>query len=67
MTLKAQKVLRDGDRRVALTGTSWRVRGELRPFVPGQTVVVRLFRNGREVQEQTEQLRSVRGGAAASS
>ena len=64
LTLKAQKVMRDGPRRVALTRMSWRVRGELRPFVPGQTVVVRFFRNGRQVREQTEQLRSVRGGAA---
>ena len=64
MTLTAQKVMRDSGRRVALTRTSWRVRGELRPFVPGQTVVVRFFRNGREIHEQTEQLRSIRGGAA---
>jgi peptidoglycan hydrolase-like protein with peptidoglycan-binding domain len=64
MTLTAQKVLRDGDQRVALTRDSWRVRGELRPFVPGQTVVVRFFRNGRKVHEQTERLRSIRGGAA---
>jgi peptidoglycan hydrolase-like protein with peptidoglycan-binding domain len=64
MTLTAQKVMRDAGRQVALTGTSWRVRGELRPFVPGQTVVVRFFRNGRKLHEQTEQLRSIRGGAA---
>jgi peptidoglycan hydrolase-like protein with peptidoglycan-binding domain len=64
MTLTAQKVMRDSGQRVALTRTSWRVRGELRPFVPGQTVVVRFFRNGREIHEQTEQLRSIRGGAA---
>jgi peptidoglycan hydrolase-like protein with peptidoglycan-binding domain len=64
MTLTAQKVMRDAGRHVALTGTSWRVRGELRPLVPGQTVVVRFFRNGRKLHEQTEQLRSIRGGAA---
>ena len=64
MTLTAQKVLRDGERRIALTGTSWRVRGALRPFVPGQKVVVRFFRNGRKVHEQTEKLRSIRGGRA---
>ena len=64
MTLTAQKVMRDAGRHVALTGTSWRVRGELRPFVAGQTVVVRFFRNGRKLHEQTEQLRSIRGGAA---
>jgi peptidoglycan hydrolase-like protein with peptidoglycan-binding domain len=63
MTLTAQKVMRDAGRHVALTGTSWRVRGELRPFVPGQTVVVRFFRNGRKLHEQTEPLRSIRGGA----
>ena len=40
------------------------MRGELRPFVPGQAVVVRFFRNGRQVHEQTEQVRSIRGGAA---
>jgi L,D-transpeptidase catalytic domain len=64
MTLTAEKVMRDSGRSVALTGTSWRVRGELRPFVPGQTVVVRFFRNGRKVHEQTEQLQSIRRGAA---
>jgi lipoprotein-anchoring transpeptidase ErfK/SrfK len=57
-------VLRDGDRSVALTRTSWRVRGELRPFVPGQTVVVRFFRNGRKIHQQTEALVPIRGGTA---
>jgi L,D-transpeptidase catalytic domain len=64
MTLSAEKVMRDGDRRVALTGTSWRVHGKLRPFVPGQTVVVRFFRNGRKIHERTEQLQPGSGGAA---
>jgi lipoprotein-anchoring transpeptidase ErfK/SrfK len=64
LKLQAQKVLRDGERRVALTRASWRVRGELRPFVPGQTVVVRFFRNGRKIHEQTEQPQSIRGGRA---
>ena len=64
MKLQAQKVHRDGERRVALTRDSWRVRGELRPFVAGQTVQVRFFRNGRKIHEQTEQLRSIRGGRA---
>jgi lipoprotein-anchoring transpeptidase ErfK/SrfK len=64
LTLKAQKVHRDGERRVALTRESWRVRGELRPFVPGQTVVVRFFRDGRKIHEQTEQVQPIRGGRA---
>jgi peptidoglycan hydrolase-like protein with peptidoglycan-binding domain len=64
LKLTAQKVMRDGERRVALTRTAWRVRGELRPFVPGQTVVVRFFRDGRKVREQIERLKSIRRGAA---
>jgi lipoprotein-anchoring transpeptidase ErfK/SrfK len=64
LKLKAQKVMRDGDRSVVLTRTSWRVRGELRPFVPGQTVVVRFFRNGRKIHQQTEALVPIRGGTA---
>jgi lipoprotein-anchoring transpeptidase ErfK/SrfK len=64
LALEAQKVHRDGERRIALTRTSWRVRGELRPFVAGQTVVVRFFRNGRKIHEQTEQVQSIRSGRA---
>lgn len=40
------------------------MRGELRPFVPGQTVEVRFSRDGREVHEQTEQLVPTRDGQA---
>ena len=64
LKLKAQKALHDGDRRVALTRTSWRVRGVLRPYVAGQTVVVRFFRDGRKVHQETEKLRPTRSGAA---
>ena len=64
LELKAQKVHRDGDRRVALTRAPWRVRGELRPFVPGQAVQVRFYRDGRKIHEQTEQVKSIRGGRA---
>ena len=56
--------MRDGERRVALTRTAWRVRGELRPFVAGQTVVVRFFRDGRQIREQKKRLKSIRRGAA---
>ena len=64
LKLEAQRVHRDGERRVALTRTAWRVRGELRPYVAGQQVVVRFFRDGRKVHEQVEQLQSIRGGSA---
>jgi peptidoglycan hydrolase-like protein with peptidoglycan-binding domain len=57
-------VHRDGERRVALTRESWRVRGELRPFVAGQTVVVRFFRDGRRIHQQTEQVQPMPGGRA---
>jgi len=64
MTLQAQKVHRDGERKVALTRTAWRVRGVLAPYVAGQTVVVRFFRDGRKIHEQVEQLKPIRGGTA---
>jgi L,D-transpeptidase catalytic domain len=54
--LKAQKVHRDRAARVALTGDAWRVRGEVRPFVPGQAITVQFLRNGRKVHQQTERL-----------
>jgi lipoprotein-anchoring transpeptidase ErfK/SrfK len=64
LTLKAQKVHRDGKRRIALTRDAWRVRGELRPFVAGQQVVVSFFRNGRRVHRQTERIEPTRNGRA---
>jgi len=57
-------VHRDGERRIAMTRTAWRVRGELRPYVAGQQVVVRFFRDGRKLHEQVEQLQPIRGGTA---
>ena len=64
LRLKAEKVHRDGDRRVALTRNQWRVRGELRPYLPGQTVLVRFYRDGRRIHQQVEQLQPIRGGTA---
>jgi L,D-transpeptidase catalytic domain len=62
--LKAQKVHRDGAARVALTGDAWRVRGEVRPFVPGQEIVVQFLRGGRRIHQQTERLEPAEGGRA---
>jgi L,D-transpeptidase catalytic domain len=64
MKLQAQAVHRDGERRVALTRTPFRVRGVLTPYVAGQQVVVRFFRDGRTVHEQIENLQPIRGGHA---
>ena len=55
---------RDGERRIAMTRTPWRVRGVLRPYVAGQQVVVRFSRDGRKLHEQVEQLTPIRGGRA---
>jgi len=55
-------VHRDGPRRIALTGDAWRVRGEVRPFVPGQEVVVQFHRDGRRIHQQTERLEATAGG-----
>jgi peptidoglycan hydrolase-like protein with peptidoglycan-binding domain len=57
-------VHRDGKRRIALTRDAWRVRGELRPFVAGQEVIVSFFRDGRRIHRQTERLQPARGGQA---
>jgi hypothetical protein len=64
MRLKAERVHRAGPRRIALTRQSWRVRGEVRPYVAGQTVVVRFFRGGRKIHEQIEALQPIRSGDA---
>lgn len=64
MTLKAEKVHRDRDRRISLTRDAWRVRGRLRPYVAGQEVIVSFFRNGRRIHRQTERLQPTRDGRA---
>jgi hypothetical protein len=64
LKLQPQKVHRDGERKVALTRTAWRVRGVLTPYVAGQQVTVRFFRDGRKIHEQLEQLQPIRGGTA---
>jgi peptidoglycan hydrolase-like protein with peptidoglycan-binding domain len=40
------------------------VRGELRPYVAGQEVIVSFFRDGRRIHRQTERLQPTRGGSA---
>src|SRR4051794_1834188 len=57
VTLKAQKLLRDGKSRVQITGGAWRVRGTVRPFVAGQKIRVRLTLGGRKVKQRTVALR----------
>ena len=62
LKLKIEKTYRDDGRHVALTKQAWRIRGELRPYVAGQTVLVRLFRDGKQIHQQTEKLLPMPGG-----
>lgn len=64
LKLQAEQLHRDGERKIALTRTAWRVRGVLMPYVAGQQVVVRFYRDGRKVHEQVEQPQPIRGGTA---
>ena len=64
LKLKIEKTYRDDGRHVALTKQSWRIRGTLRPFVAGQTVLVRLFRDGKQIHQQVEKLKPMPGGQA---
>ena len=48
LRLAAERV--GGGRRRALVGAPWRVRGRVRPFVAGQSVVVRFYRRGRKLR-----------------
>ena len=62
LKLKIEKTYRDDGRHVALTKQAWRIRGELRPYVAGQTVLVRLFRDGKQIHQQTEKVLPMPGG-----
>ena len=62
LALKAQRVHRDGPRRVVLTRDAWRVRGVVRPYVAGQEVLVRFYRGKRKVHQQSEKVLPARGG-----
>jgi hypothetical protein len=62
LKLKIQKAQRDKGRYMALTRSSWRIRGVLRPYVAGQTFVVRLMRDGKLIHKQTEHVKPLAGG-----
>jgi lipoprotein-anchoring transpeptidase ErfK/SrfK len=62
LKLKVEKTQRDKGRRITLTRDQWRVRGELRPYVAGQTVLVRFFRQGKKIHEQVERVQPIQGG-----
>jgi hypothetical protein len=50
LSITTEQVNVSGGRASALTGQQWRVRIVLKPFVAGQTAVVRFYRGGRRLQ-----------------
>jgi peptidoglycan hydrolase-like protein with peptidoglycan-binding domain len=50
LSITTEQVKVHGGRASALTGQAWRVRIVLTPAVPGQTAVVRFYRNGHRVK-----------------
>ena len=50
LSITTERVSSSGGRASALVGQAWQVRVVLKPFVPGQTAVVRFYRNGRRVK-----------------
>jgi peptidoglycan hydrolase-like protein with peptidoglycan-binding domain len=50
LSITTEQVNVSGGRASVLTGQQWRVRVVLKPFVAGQTAVVRFYRDGRKVR-----------------
>jgi peptidoglycan hydrolase-like protein with peptidoglycan-binding domain len=50
LSITTEQVSVSGGRASALTGQQWRVRVVLKPFVAGQTAVLRFYRGGRKIQ-----------------
>jgi hypothetical protein len=52
LTVRALDTYRDAKRRVVVAGRSWHVAGTLRPYVAGQKVTVRVYRDGRRILQR---------------
>src|SRR4051795_8878588 len=57
LSITTERVNVSGGRASALTGQQWRVRIVLKPFVAGQTAVVRFYRGGRRLPDPQLPLR----------
>jgi lipoprotein-anchoring transpeptidase ErfK/SrfK len=62
MSLKLERVHRVGHDDVVLQGDRVRVRGVVSPYVPGQSVVVRLYRGRSKLAAKAAAVRPVPGG-----
>jgi peptidoglycan hydrolase-like protein with peptidoglycan-binding domain len=63
ISLKLERIHRVGSDVVVLRGDSVRVRGLVKPFVPGQSVTVRLYRGGKKLSAKALTVKQIRGGA----
>src|SRR5215210_4435813 len=61
MSIKVENALRAGHDDVALRGDRVRIRGTVTPFVPGQRVVVRLYRGRAKVAARAAAVQPVPG------
>jgi hypothetical protein len=64
ISVKPLDTYRDGPRHVVVAGRAWRVSGVVRPYVAGQTVTVRVYRDGHRIKQQREQLAPTPDGSA---
>jgi hypothetical protein len=62
MSLKLERVHRVGHDAVVLAGDRVRIRGVVAPFVPGQAVVVRLYRGRSKLAAKAVAIKPVPGG-----
>src|SRR3954452_6385195 len=63
LNLRIDSGLSDHGKRYTLKGDKLIVRGRLKPFVAGQTVLVEVFRNGKRVGRKSAKVRKASGGA----
>jgi L,D-transpeptidase catalytic domain len=64
LSLRALDTLRDGHRRVVVSGRRFRVEGVLRPYAAGERVRVTILRNGHPVRHLHPRVRRGQGGRA---
>jgi L,D-transpeptidase catalytic domain len=62
VSLKLERVHRVGRDDVVLRGDRMRVRGVVAPYVPGQAVVVRLYRGRKKLAANTAAIKPIPGG-----
>jgi hypothetical protein len=62
MRLAARDTRRVGKARVVVAGRAWRLAGTVTPFVAGQTVTVRVYRDGKRIAQRREPIAAAPDG-----